>query len=74
MLGDQHPQLLGVLSRHRPGDDAVRVEAEPLADVGDASRHARADVGPDLAERDRDAAGHVLAEMVAGALNNGDRS
>ena len=51
----------------REANDIVLVEH-----IGDAARHAGREVAAGLAEDDDDAAGHVFAAMVAGALDDGD--
>src|SRR5207302_11302873 len=45
-----------------------------VVDVSDAARHARREVAADRAEHADDAAGHIFAAMVAGALDYGDSS
>ena len=52
----------------------ARTAAVRVVDIGDAARHAGGEVAADLAEHDDDAAGHVFAAMVAGALDDGDRA
>src|SRR5215213_10077887 len=51
------------------GEGAVLVEH-----VSDAARHAGREIAPGLSDDHDDAAGHVLAAMVAGTLDDGDRA
>ena len=71
--------LLGDLLffRHRLELDhrhvAAGFEGAVLVDhIGDAARHAGGEIAPGDAEHHHDAAGHVFAAMVAGALDHGD--
>src|SRR5690606_20972133 len=43
-----------------------------VEDISEAARHAGREIAPRLAEHDHDAAGHIFAAMVAGALDDGD--
>ncbi len=76
MPGDhvaQPGQVLGLeaLQLDHLGVDHRRVEAEH---EGDAARHARRHVAAGLAEHHDPAAGHVLAGVVADALDDGQRA
>ena len=42
-----------------------------VVDVGDTARHAGGEVSAGLAEHDNASAGHILAAVVAGALDDG---
>ena len=53
----------------RPSSWSLRVP-----DIGHAAAHAGGEVVADGAEQDGDAAGHVLAAVVAAALDHGDRT
>src|SRR6185436_15112620 len=43
-----------------------------VPDIGNAARHAGREIAPGIADHDDDAAGHVLATMVAGAFDDRD--
>ena len=66
------------LSSPSSGLDVDHVEVDPLpegalgvVDVGDPARHAGGEVAPGRAEHDDPAPGHVLAAVVAHALDHG---
>src|SRR5205807_10416753 len=64
-------------TRDRPREDEIVVEPEVeepgrVVDVGLAAAHPGTDVAPEVAEDDDSAVRHVLARVVAGALDDGD--
>ena len=75
--GDHSPELIHIVLRFQSFDlDELWIVAlleGPLLieDVGQASRHARPEVPPGGPQDDDHASGHVLAPMVANALDNG---
>ena len=74
---EQPAQLLAVADR--PGDDQIGVEAQRkhvlrVVDVELAAAHAGPDVPAEIAEDDDGAARHVLAGVVADALDDGRRA
>ena len=52
----------------------IRKPAARVIDIGDAARHARREIAPGIAENRDDAAGHVLAAVVAGSFDDRDRA
>ena len=74
MLLDQRLELVGVFFRDVSSHDAVGVQLAKLERVGDAAGHPCAGVPADRAQRDRNPACHVLAEVVACAFHDGDGS
>src|SRR5712692_4078311 len=64
-------QLSLIFFGHVARDHAVGVELPPLGQVGDAAGHPGTGVPSHRTERDGDAAGHVLTEMVARAFDHG---
>src|SRR5579872_146867 len=74
MLLDKRSQLGLVLLRDLSGDDAVAVELLPFQQVGGAARHAGAGVPAHRPQRHSYPARHVLAEVIAGALDHRDRA
>ena len=62
------------LERERLRVHAAGKRAVLVVDVGDAARHAGAEVVPDLAEDERDTARHVLAAMCAHTLDDHGRT
>src|SRR5574337_738555 len=63
-----------LLERDHRGVAAAGELAVLVPDVGDAARHPGGEVAPGASEHDRGAAGHVLAAVVAGALDDGGRT
>ena len=54
------------------GVDPLAERAGRVVDVGDPARHAGPEVAPGRPEDDHPTAGHVLAPVVAHALDDGD--
>src|SRR6202011_6382969 len=49
----------------------AREPALRVPDIADAARHAGGEIAPGVADHDDHAAGHILAAMIARALDNG---
>ena len=77
MLGDQGAELgdvvghLDALEDHHVGVDAALELIARVPDIGHAAAHAGGEVVADRAEQDGDTTGHVLAAIVAAALDHG---
>src|SRR6266566_9757401 len=74
MLLDQRAQLMRILARDLARHYAVHVQLPPFDRISDAAGHPGASVPADRAQRHRDTAGHVLAEVIARALDHRDRA
>src|SRR5579885_263573 len=79
VLGDERPHELLVLRLERLEADELRVAARGegavlVEDVGEAAAHPGGEVASRRAEHDHAAAGHVLAAVVADALDDGARA
>ncbi len=74
MLLDQRAELGFIFGRNLARDDAVGVELAPVGEVGDAAGHPGARIPSHRPQRDGDAAGHVLAEVIPRALDHRHRS
>ena len=79
VLGDERLDRRGVALLDRVEADELRVAARRegavvVEDVGDAAAHPGGEVAPRPAEHDHDAARHVLAAVVADALDDGRRA
>src|SRR5438270_9006424 len=76
---EEPPQLGGPVGVDRPGGDELRGQPPRqlpfgVVDVRAAAGHARADVAPERPEHDDGAVRHVLAGVVADALDDRDRA
>src|SRR6185312_14553045 len=68
---------VGRLDPFEIGHRFVGEPVEPLVrviDIGDAARHAGAEIAPGLPQNHHDAAGHVFAAVIAGAFDHRDRA
>src|SRR5207247_4936652 len=70
MLLDQRFELIGMLDGHLASRHAVRVQLSNSDDVSDAAGHSGARIPADRPEGDGDPTGHVLAEVIARALDH----
>src|SRR5947209_20363786 len=70
-----HAHLFFVEHRLELDHGEIATPREPavlVKHIGDAARHAGREVAAGRAEHDHDAAGHVLAAMIAGAFDHRD--